>query len=162
MHVHLPPQKFETVMKKLFFITATISLFIACGNNPEKQAAGHVIPQPQEVINDSANWTTVQWTDSLQNFGKVVDGEKVLISFHFKNTGTKPLIISSVIAGCGCTVPSKPEEPILPGAEGVIKAEFNSEGRVGKADKYVDVTCNTSERTYKLKFEGEVIAKNKQ
>jgi Protein of unknown function (DUF1573) len=148
-------------MKKLFFIAATIPFLIACGNNQQKEAVANAALPSQEVMNDTTNWTTIQWTDSVQNFGKVVDGEKVLISFHFKNTGTKPLIISSVIAGCGCTVPSKPEEPILPGAEGVIKAEFNSEGRVGKADKYVTVNCNTATQTYTLKFEGEVTAKNK-
>jgi hypothetical protein len=141
------------------FLIAVITAACGTGNDSKNTTALPAANNTTDAATDAANWTTVQWMDSLQNFGKVVDGEKVLISFHFKNTGTKPLIISNVMAGCGCTVPSKPEEPILPGAEGVIKAEFNSAGRVGKADKYVDVVCNTKEQTYKLRFEGEVLAK---
>ncbi|HEX4957253.1 MAG TPA: DUF1573 domain-containing protein [Lacibacter sp.] len=145
-------------MKHVFLISVFAFWLSACGNTDDNKAATDNKTTTDAAV-DASNFTTVQWMDSVQNFGKVVDGEKVLISFHFKNTGTKPLIISNVMAGCGCTVPSKPEEPILPGAEGVIKAEFNSAGRVGKADKYVDVVCNTQEQTYKLRFEGEVVAK---
>ena len=115
--------------------------------------------QLQQMQADTASWTTIQWLDSVQNFGKVTDGEKIIVSFHFKNTGTKPLVISNVSASCGCTVPEKPEAPVPPGAEGVIKAEFNSSGRVGIASKNVFVTCNTAAQTYSLLFEGEVLPK---
>lgn len=150
-------------MKKLFVLILVIGSAVACNNvakNP-KDPAGPV-PQANAAdssANDSTKWTTVQWLDSTQNFGKVTDGEKVKISFHFKNTGSKPLVISDVHASCGCTVPSKPEEPIAPGKEGVITAEFNSSGRVGKASKYLNVTCNTKENIITLLFEGEVLAK---
>lgn len=151
-------------MKHFIFWMSIGSFVIACNSNPSNPKEPAADPnaiqkEKDDFVNDSTNWTTVSWPDSIQNFGKVTDGEKVLLSFHVKNTGTKPLVISSVTAGCGCTVPSKPEEPILPGAEGIIKAEFNSSGRVGRADKYVTVNCNTRERTYTLKFEGEVTAK---
>lgn len=151
-------------MKQFILLISITAFIIACNSNPKNPKEPAADPnaiqkEKDDYVSDSTNWTTVSWTDSIQNFGKVTDGEKVLISFHFKNTGTKPLVVSSVTAGCGCTVPSKPEEPILPGAEGTIKAEFNSSGRVGRADKYVTVNCNTKERTYTLKFEGEVIAK---
>lgn len=150
-------------MKQLVLLVMA-ALAFACNSNPNNPKEPPADPnaaqkEKDDFINDSTNWTTTKWTDSIQNFGKVTDGEKVLISFHVKNIGTKPLVISSVTAGCGCTVPSKPEEPILPGAEGIIKAEFNSSGRVGKADKYVTVRANTREREHVLKFEGEVLAK---
>ncbi|MBX9782987.1 MAG: DUF1573 domain-containing protein [Chitinophagaceae bacterium] len=152
-------------MKKIVFALLVLAA-VACQNNP-KNPKEPVDPNAKEravnaKIADSANWTTVQWLDSMQQFGKVIDGEKVIISFHFKNTGSKPLIIASVSASCGCTVPTKPEEPIAPGAEGIIKAEFNSAGRVGKAEKYVNVSCNTEKQIYTLRFEGEVIEKSKQ
>ena len=145
-------------MKQLIVLSALVVLLASCGSNDKKVAA------PDAPINgtaavDAENVTTVQWLDSSQNFGKVVDGEKVVITFHFKNTGTKPLIISNVQASCGCTVPAKPEEPIAPGAEGKITAEFNSEGRVGKAMKNLTVQANTKEGTATLYFEGEVLPK---
>jgi hypothetical protein len=150
-------------MKKLFLFILVSGAF-ACNTvtkNPKEPAA----PLPQVNVqdpsmNDSTKWTTIQWLDSTQNFGKVTDGEKVKISFHFKNTGSQPLVISDVHASCGCTVPSKPDEPIAPGKEGVITAEFNSSGRVGKASKYINVTCNTKENIVTLLFEGDVLPKN--
>lgn len=150
-------------MKQLFITATILCILAACQNvtkNPKEPVDPTLITKEKEAfVNDSANWTTVQWIDSVQNFGKVTDGEKVMITFHFKNTGSKPLVITNVTASCGCTVPSKPEEPIAPGQEGKITAEFNSIGRVGKASKYLNVTCNTKEQTVNLLFEGEVLPK---
>ena len=65
------------------------------------------------------------------------------VSFRFKNTGTKNLIIQSVTAQCGCTIPEKPEKPFAPGEEGVIKAKYNGSGH-GETRKEVYVTANTN------------------
>jgi hypothetical protein len=150
-------------MKQLLLSFSIFALLSSCDNNPQNPKEPNDAAAQQnkvnELITDSSNWTTVQWMDSVQQFGKVTDGEKVLISFHFKNTGNNPLVIANASASCGCTVPSKPEAPIPPGGEGVIKAEFDSQGRVGKADKYITITCNTPQREHILKFEGEVLAK---
>jgi Protein of unknown function (DUF1573) len=145
-------------MKRLIVLSALVVLLASCGNN-DKKAATTDATTTSAAVADAENLTTVQWLDSVQNFGKVVDGEKVIITFHFKNTGTKPLIISNVQASCGCTVPSKPEEPIAPGAEGKITAEFNSEGRVGKATKNLTVQANIKEGIANLLFEGDVLPK---
>jgi hypothetical protein len=152
---------------KLFFqilgVVILFSLYACKENSSNSSKSGSSIHATEnsgsDIYTDTANYTTIQWLDSIQEFGKVTDGEKVLISFHFKNTGTKPLIVSNVSAGCGCTVPEKPEAPIPPGEDGVIKAEFNSSGRVGKVSKNVTVTCNTATQNYTLQFEGEVIEK---
>jgi len=150
-------------MKQLFILPVLILILAACqnvGKNPK--APNDALAKAQEELafaGDSTNWTTVQWLDSTQNFGTVTDGEKVVITFHFKNTGTKPLMIANVQASCGCTIPSKPDEPIAPGKEGKITAEFNSAGRVGKASKFLNVTCNTKEKVTNLLFEGEVLPK---
>lgn len=147
-------------MKQLIVLSTFIAFLTACGNADKKTAdATTATTEQTEAASTPVEVTTVQWLDSAQNFGKVTDGEKVVITFHFKNTGTKPLVISNVQASCGCTVPSKPEEPIAPGAEGKITAEFNSEGRVGKASKNITVTANTKESITVLMFEGEVLPK---
>jgi hypothetical protein len=150
-------------MKHLFIIGPLLLALAACQNttkNPKEPIDPEAAKNQQDLLlQDSTKWTTVKWLDSVQNFGKVTDGEKVLVTFHFKNTGTNPLIISNVQASCGCTVPSKPEEPIAQGAEGQIKAEFNSAGRVGKATKNLTVYCNTKEQNFILLFEGEVLPK---
>ena len=146
-------------MKHLILLSTFIALLTAC-ENADKQTTDAAAPvATEQTVTDLPEVTTVQWLDSVQNFGKVTDGEKVMITFHFKNTGNKPLIISNVQASCGCTVPSRPEEPIAPGAEGKITAEFNSEGRVGKAAKNITVSANTKEGMTSLLFEGEVLPK---
>lgn len=90
--------------------------------------------------------------------GTVKEGKVVEVTYKFKNTGSKPLVIASVSASCGCTVPEKPEQPIMPGEEGMIKATFDSKDRVGTANKSVYVTANTSPSTsHELKFHVEVI-----
>ena len=94
--------------------------------------------------------------DSVYDFGKVTDGEKVEFSFRFKNTGKNPLIVSNAVASCGCTVPEKPEEPIKPGETGFIKVMFNTQGRVGPAHKTVTITSNANPAFPLLELKGDV------
>ena len=146
-------------MKHLILLSTFIAFLTACENADKQTTDAATSVATEQTVTDLPEVTTVQWLDSVQNFGKVTDGEKVMITFHFKNTGNKPLIISNVQASCGCTFPSRPEEPIAPGAEGKITAEFNSEGRVGKAAKNITVSANTKEGITSLLFEGEVLPK---
>jgi len=61
---------------------------------------------------DSTQFTNITWQQQTINFGKIIEGQKLEVAYHFKNTGTKPLIISKVEPGCGCTVAETPTEPI--------------------------------------------------
>ncbi len=105
------------------------------------------------------NPTTVALIDSVFNFGTISEGEKVEFSYRFKNTGTTALMIMSASASCGCTVPEKPEKPILPGEEGFIKVVFNSSGKSGHNSKDITVNANTSPAFPVLKLTGEVTPK---
>jgi hypothetical protein len=119
-------------------------------NKPDAQATN----QPAHFTDS----TTVQMIDSAYNFGKVTDGEKVEYSYRFRNTGKHPLIVSSAVASCGCTVPEKPEEPIKPGETGFLKVVFNSKGRVGGVHKEITVTSNAYPQFPVLQLTGEVTA----
>ena len=109
-------------------------------------------------FNDS---TMVQMIDSVYNFGKVTDGENVVFSYRFRNSGNKPLIVSSATASCGCTVPEKPEEPVKPGETGFLKVIFNSKGRVGQVHKEVTVISNAYPKFPVLQLIGEVVSADK-
>lgn len=115
-----------------------------------------------KAVNDSANYTSVQWEDSLVHFGTVKQGEKIHILFHCKNTGTKPLFIITVQPSCGCTVASYTKEAIAPGANGEVDAVFDS-GHSNTPDvrKVISVTTNTTVASPTLVFTGTVILKNK-
>lgn len=103
--------------------------------------------------------TTIQWLDSAKNIGKVTEGEKIEINYRFKNTGTEMLVINNVVVSCGCTVAEKPEQPIAPGAEGSIKATFDTKGRLGTNHKTMAVYANTKETVSTVAFDVEVLAK---
>lgn len=88
---------------------------------------------------------------------KASDGE-VSATYHFTNTGDKPLVIKSVTnGGCGCTTPSYPKQPISPGASGKIVIKFNPEGRRGEFTRQVKVSTNAGKKRLSLKFSGAII-----
>lgn len=141
-------------MKKFVFIIVTLVLIAAC-NNADKP--GMTSEQQDKVLKDSVNYTSIQWLDSsFSDLGKVKEGQVVDVAFRFKNSGTKNLVITDVTAGCGCTIPEKPAKPFAPGQEGVIKAKFNSENRVGMNNKEIYVTANTTPNPQILTFKVEV------
>ncbi len=92
---------------------------------------------------DSTQFTSIEWQQQTIDFGKIPEGQKLDVVYHFKNIGTKPLIISKVEPGCGCTVAETPKEPVAPGKEVIIKGSFDSNNRVGTQHKSIFVTANT-------------------
>lgn len=145
-------------MKKVIVGVCILCTLFSCNirntkNRPDVQAA-----TTNQHFSDS---TTVQMIDSVYNFGKVTDGENVIYSYRFRNTGKKPLIISSATASCGCTVPEKPEEPIKPGETGFLKVVFSSKGRVGPVHKEINVVSNAYPQFPVLQLIGEVVSTEK-
>jgi hypothetical protein len=179
------PNQFK--MKKILFVLAAcITIVSACNeadktadaNNPaasdsapskdsldKVNATSTAATNPsaqQETPIDTANLTTIRWVDGQnKDFGKIKEGETLNVSFHFKNTGKKPLVISRVWAQCGCTVPETPKKPYAPGETGEIKASFNSAGKGGPNSKEVYMSANTNPSTSTLVFHVEVKSKSK-
>lgn len=80
-------------------------------------------------------------------------------SFEFTNTGDAPLIVTNVLSTCGCTVPTKPTEPIMPGKNGKIEVKYSM--ILGPIRKTITVETNAinyEEGRIALKIKGEVIA----
>jgi Protein of unknown function (DUF1573) len=144
----------------LVFSALILTSFIAisCQQQQDKAATAEVVAPIPEVSKPKP-MTTILWLDSAKNLGKVKEGEKIEISYRFKNTGTELLIINNIVVSCGCTVAEKPQEPIAPGAEGAIKATFDTKGRVGTNHKTMAVYTNTKEAVSTVAFEVEVLAK---
>lgn len=116
---------------------------------------------PQQTTVDPATLTKVEWLDGMdKDFGKITEGKNLEVSFRFKNVGDKPLVISNVTPSCGCTVPEVPKKPFQPGETGVIKALFNSAGKVGSQSKQVNVFANLDPAMTTLNFRVEVKAKS--
>src|SRR5690606_4584810 len=79
--------------------------------------------------------------------------------FEFTNTGDTPLVISDVKTSCGCTVPSKPKEPIMPGKTGQIEVKYNmSPGSFNKTVTVVSNAVNSKDGNTLLRIKGNVVA----
>jgi len=106
------------------------------------------------VMADTAHYTNIEWLDSLsRNYGTITEGEKLNVTFRFRNIGNTPLVIGHVQPSCGCTIAKQPEKPVAPGEEGQIQATFNSQGRSGVNHKTLFVDANTrGVQHYSLQF----------
>lgn len=138
-------------MKKLIILLIATTALFACQSTDKKTK--ELSKKPGAPIET----TSIQWLDSTSvNLGKIKEGQVVEVSYRFKNSGDKNLVIESVNASCGCTVPERPEKPIAPGEEDVIKAKFDSRGKPGHQQKTITVVSNTPENTQTLSFSVEV------
>ena len=99
----------------------------------------------------------IEFKAETLDYGVIDKGSDGVRIFEFTNTGDAPLIISKVSSSCGCTIPKKPEKPILPGETGEIQVKYDTK-RVGPIRKAITVISNASTPTKVLKIKGEVKA----
>lgn len=94
---------------------------------------------------------------TTHDFGTIKESAgKVACTFKVTNTGDMPLVITRVIASCGCTTPEFPKEPIAAGKSGDIKVTFDPAGRPGPFTKTISVYSNGKVGSYILSIRGEV------
>ena len=102
------------------------------------------------------NAPVFEFDRKIIDYGEIEKGSDGLYVFKFKNVGKSPLIISNVKGSCGCTVPSAPKEPIMPGATGEIKVKYDT-NRVGPISKTITITSNASEPKKIIRVKGRVL-----
>lgn len=153
-------------MKKMFLLLTLPAFFMAaCQDSGEKNKDSGLLPtnlvnNPRSAKGiDSASFNalpTMDFRDTVHDFGKIREGEIASFEFDFTNNGKTPLIISSAIGSCGCTVADFPREPLPPGQSGTIKVQFSSANREGHQEKTVAITTNTGRGTHMLFIKGDV------
>ncbi len=99
---------------------------------------------------------TIDLQKEWHDFGLVKSGEKVHVDFKFKNSGDQVLVISSVDAGCSCTVPSWPKKPIKPGENGSIRVSYDSKTKIGAFNKAIRISSNAKMPTKIIRIKGLV------
>ena len=159
----------EFAFKRLGTVMFAALVFTACiTDEPEATVAETTEASTTEanpaaaLLKDSSTFTSIKWDETVREMGTIVEGQKLEVVYRFTNTGSKPLVIEQANPSCGCTVPEKPEKPIMPGEQGSIKAVFNSDGRPGANHKSITVVANTLGGTnHNLEFNVEVKAKDK-
>ncbi|HMQ43771.1 DUF1573 domain-containing protein [Mariniflexile maritimum] len=108
------------------------------------------------AVNAQNKVAKIEFKSDTIDYGTIEKGSNGVRVFEFTNTGDAPLIISQVTSSCGCTIPKKPEGPILPGKTGQIEVKYDT-NRVNPIRKTVTVISNADTPTVALKIKGEVI-----
>lgn len=143
-------------MKKVFITLACLTLGIVGA-----QAQTPATPQAQQVKKGDPNAPVFDFKKGeTHDFGEIPEGPFAEYVFEFKNKGKEPLIITNASASCGCTTPSWPKEPILPGKKGEITVKYNTQGRVGPFHKdiYISSNAKSDKERYELHITGTVKA----
>lgn len=91
---------------------------------------------------DLAKAPKIKFKEKTFEFGTLKQGEKIEFQFEFTNEGKNDLVIRKTRASCGCTAVNMSEKEIKTGKTGVIKAVFNSAGKMGKQTKTITVITN--------------------
>ena len=102
----------------------------------------------------------IEFKTTVIDYGTIEKGSDGVRTFEFTNTGNAPLVISNVKSTCGCTVPKKPKEPIMPGETGEIEVKYDTK-RVNPIRKTITVYSNAETPTVALKIKGLVIDPDK-
>lgn len=99
----------------------------------------------------------IEFKTETVDYGEIEKGSDGVRVFEFTNTGDMPLVISKVSSSCGCTIPKKPEAPVMPGETGEIQVKYDT-NRVGPIRKAITVISNAETPTKILKIKGSVKA----
>lgn len=110
----------------------------------------------QEKTSEIAKIAKIEFKTDVIDYGTIEKGADGVRIFEFTNTGSAPLIITKVKASCGCTIPTKPEKPIMPGETGEIEVKYDT-NRVIPFRKTITVTSNADTPNIALKIKGTVI-----
>ncbi|MDR1745678.1 MAG: DUF1573 domain-containing protein [Tannerella sp.] len=129
-------------MKRILFVLMVVVMTTGVASAQQREAA--------ITVTDSASY----------DFGDIPeDGGLATHIFTVMNNGEMPLVITRVVASCGCTTPDWTKEPIAPGQTGDIKVSYNPDGRPGRFTKTVSVYSNGKEGSYVLTIRGNVLPK---
>ncbi|MBU1368539.1 MAG: DUF1573 domain-containing protein [Bacteroidetes bacterium] len=116
-----------------------------------------VVNAQQNTESKSANGPEITFDETIYDYGEIVLHGDGTHEFEFTNTGNEPLILSRPRSSCGCTVPTWPKQPILPGDKEKIKVTYNT-NKAGSFNKSVTIMSNAkNSSTVVLRIKGKVV-----
>jgi hypothetical protein len=105
---------------------------------------------------EKVNGPEISFKQTTHDYGTIELNGDGTYNFEFTNIGNEPLILSKPRSSCGCTVPSWPKEPILPGESNSINVTYNT-NKAGVFNKTVTVYSNSKKSsTVLLRIKGKV------
>lgn len=133
-------------MKKIILL----AIIAICSLNVNAQAKKITSTEP--VSNEPVFFIEKDVVD----YGVLEKGAESTKKFKVYNKGGQPLLITNCTGSCGCTVPTCPREPIMPGKSAEISIKYDSM-RVGPIAKQVTISTNDPKTPSKVVLvKGEV------
>ena len=93
------------------------------------------------------------------DYGRVLKNSEKTRVFSFTNIGNAPIVIHKIQSSCGCTVPEKPEKPIMPGEKGTIKVAYNT-AIIGGFSKNITIFSNAKSSRKVIRIKGYIADRN--
>jgi hypothetical protein len=140
----------------LFLICGILN---ACVQNTKKIGDGHLNKIEIFTRRDSLSAPIFFFYDPSFDFKSVSEGAYVEHTFHYKNIGHSPLIITKIQTSCGCTTPNFSPRPIAISDTGSFHIVFNSKGKMGPQTKIITIFANTIPRMHRVVLLGVVNSK---
>ncbi len=144
-------------MKRIILLAAITVFGVATSNAQTAKKTAKKADAPVKVESPKVDGAGMVFENETIDYGTIphnADGKR---EFVFVNNGNKPLVIESTQGSCGCTVPSKPEGAIAPGAKGVIGVKYATD-RVGAFTKTVTIKSNAvGQETKVVTIKGTVL-----
>lgn len=135
-------------MQKSFFIILVLTFTAAFSQDSAEKSVESI--EAVGVFN---------FTTETINYGNVIQNTDGKRTFIFKNVGNAPIVISKVKTSCGCTLASKPTQPVLPGDSAEIQVKYATK-KLGAFSKTITISSNASEERKVVRIKGRVVAQN--
>jgi hypothetical protein len=114
------------------------------------------------IVNAQYAQTKMQLSATEHDFGTFKEeAGRQTFDFIVTNAGTDPLVISNVVASCGCTTPDWTKQPIPAGGKGKVTAIYDPANRPGPFNKTLSIYTNTKPEVVVVTIKGEVIPHEK-
>ncbi len=97
----------------------------------------------------------IVFDETVIDYGDIQKGDDGVRTFTFTNTGDAPLLITDIRSTCGCTVPRRPQAPIMPGESDFIEVKYDT-NRVGPIRRSISVYSNAEDSIVTLNIRGNV------
>ena len=146
-------------MKKIILTLGLIATFsmVSFAQDGHSAGDGHNHGAAATPTETPVSLADIKFDKAVHDYGTIKQGGNGECEFKFINNGKEPLVITNCQGSCGCTVPTCPKEPILPGKSGVMKVKYDTQ-RVGPIYKTVTVNSNAKSGTVTLQIKGTVDA----
>tara|TARA_B100000614_G_scaffold100914_1_gene90690 strand:- start:1063 stop:1557 length:495 start_codon:yes stop_codon:yes gene_type:complete len=147
-------KKINLLLTLLFFVGSLTAQNVFTNEKQEN-------PVSVEENSEKKTGPTIDFESKVVDYGVIAHNSDGNRKYVFKNNGTEPLIIKNAKGSCGCTVPSYPREPIMPGSSAEIGVKYAT-NRVGKFTKTITLTTNADTKPVILTIKGEVSPPKKE